>query len=391
MKIHPTGLISLLSCITCGLVLSGCGTSTPLDQTPNATLLEENVLTSQTIGVQNWSASAAGGRTTIYNNGVAVQLRGINWFGLDSSNQLGGVWTQDGSRLHDLDFWFSRIKALGFNAVRIPLNTDTIYNDATGTDNALSKVVQKANAYGMYVLLDFQTCSTQFLGGSLVGDPSKCPNHTWDINYWLDYMDKLARFAKANLNVVGIDLFNEPHAIDWTQWKSFAEQGVNKIEQTYGTSSQNVLYFVEGSGNTPDWGGDIRAVNNSANRLFSGNKLAGQIVYSPHFYGRFVTARAAADIVNSAIDSGANVVVGEFGMTPSNTQWGSDFIAYSKAKSSSFFYWALNANEGDGPYGILKYESNNNSNWCQLESNVYNTLKWGYGLPSNASINTVCY
>lgn len=217
-----TRLFALLG----SLALSACS-STLLETKSSAR--EDTALTSQSIGVQNWSASEGGGHTNLYNNGVATVLRGINWFGLDFGNHMGGMWTQDGSRAHDLDFWFSRIQALGFNAVRIPLSTDTIYNDAQGTDRTLRNVVQKASAYNLYVVLDFQTCSPRALGSSLTGDPSRCPDRTWDLNYWLDYMDKLARFAKAHLNVVGIDLFNEPHAINWATWKNYAEQGVRKI------------------------------------------------------------------------------------------------------------------------------------------------------------------
>lgn len=150
------------------------------------------------------------------------------------------------------------------------------------------------------------------------------------------------------------------------------------------------MYFVEGTGSTPNWGADIGAVNTPANRLFAGGSYAGQIVYGPHFYDKYVTAQAASDIVRGAVDSGANVVIGDFGMAPSKTSWGTDFIAATRAKSPSFFYWALNANEGDGPYGVLRSEANGNGNWCQLESGIYNALKSGYSLPSSARIDTVC-
>ncbi|CAM3441904.1 cellulase family glycosylhydrolase [Deinococcus saxicola] len=384
MKTTRTAGLLLLSGL---LSLSACGQPSPQ---PDAAPMSPPGLTSQDVGTQNWSATSAGGQTTLYNGGVATTLRGINWFGLDSGNQLGGVWTSDGGRKHDLDFWMARIRALGFNAVRLPLSADTIYNDGTGKDRALTAAVQKAAAHGLHVVLDFQTCSTRLLGGQLVGDPSRCPDRAWNLNYWLDYMDKLARFAQANRNVAAIDLFNEPHAISWGTWKAYAEQAVSRMEQTYGGSGQNVLYFVEGTGGTPNWGADISAVNTPANRLFGGNSLAGQIVYSPHFYGKYVSAQAAASIVSGAVNSGANVVIGEFGMVPGDTRWGADLISATKGKGRSSFYWALNANEGDGPYGLLRAESGGNGNWCLLESGIYTTLKNGYGMVSSASTTTVC-
>ncbi|GGJ33973.1 glycoside hydrolase family 5 protein [Deinococcus roseus] len=376
------------------LSLAACSQQTPHSQE----------ITPQGITTQNWTATVVSGQTLLKNNGTVVTLKGINWYGLDGSQQMGGTWTSDvlngSTRTHDLDFWFSRIKALGFNAIRVPLSADTIWNNATGSNTMLNTVVQKANSYNMYVLLGYQTCSPSYLGGNLVGDPSTCPDRTWDLGSWLYYMEKLAQVAKNNPNVIGIDVFNEPHKLGWSTWKGYAEQAVTRMEQTYSTlTGRNILYFVEGSGGTPNWGADISGASTASGRLFSGGGVNQQIVYSPHFYGKWVTASNATSIVSNVVNSGAPVVIGEFGMVPDTsstatggTVWGANFINGVKGKSPSFFYWAWNANEYDGPYGILRKETNGNSNWCIAEYDIVQTLKNNYGLSITAPYtHTVCY
>lgn len=382
--------------LSLSLILASCATHTP---STDALQVEK-----QGITVQNWTATVVGGQTLLKNNGTAVVLRGINWYGLDGSQQMGGTWTSDvfngSTRNHDLDFWFSRIKALGFNAVRIPLSADTIWANHSGSNTMLNTVVQKANQYNMYVLLGYQTCSPNYLGGNLVGDPSTCPDRTWNLSYWKSYINRLAVVAKNNPNVIGIDLFNEPHKLNWSTWKSYAEQGVTEAETVYSSlAGRNILYFVEGSGGTPNWGADISGASTASGRLFSGGGVNQQIVYSPHFYGKWVTASAAGNMVNNVVNSGAPVVIGEFGMIPSTdpaavggTRWGADFINLVKVKSPSFFYWAWNANEYDGPYGLLRNEGNGNSNWCTLEYDIIQTIKNNYGLSITAPYtHTVCY
>lgn len=394
------------------LTLAACSTQT----------LPEQQVQSQGITVQNWTARVVNWNTVIKNNGNTVVLKGINWFGLDGSQQMGGTWTshvQNGvTKNHDLDFWFTKIKALGFNAIRIPLSADTIWQNHSGSNTMLNTVIQKANQYDMYVVLGYQTCSPNYLGGNLVGDPSTCPDRTWNLSYWLSYMNRLALVAKNNPNVVAIDLFNEPHKLSWATWKGYAEQAITEIEKVYSTlPGRSIMYFVEGTGGTPNWGADITPAATPANRLFATQNANGtysyqhfnKIVYSPHFYGKWVTATQAVNIVKTVVDSnngnGVPVIIGEFGMVPSatatgGTQWGADFINGVKYKASSYFYWALNANEYDGPYGILRNEANGNSNWCIAESSIITTIRDNYSIVAGTPgltispttpLNTVCY
>lgn len=379
------------------LTLMACSTTNKLpDSTQNPA--------KQGITVQNWTASVVNGQTVLKNNNSVQTLKGINWFGLDSQQQMGGVWTnhvQNGvTKNHDLDFWFTKIKALGFNAIRIPLSADTIWLNHTGSNTMLNTVIQKANQYNMYVVLGYQTCSPNYLGKNLVGDPSRCPDRAWNLSSWLYYINRLANLAKNNPNVVAIDLFNEPHQLNWTTWKSYAEQAVNEAEKVYAPlAERNILYFVEGSGGLPNWGADISQAATPAGRLFLGGGVKDQIVYSPHFYGKWVNASTAAQIVNNVVNSGAPVVIGEFGIVQSTdpnavggTAWGTTFITGVKTASPSFFYWAWNANEYDGPYGLLRHESTN-GNWCTLESAIITTIRDNYSftIPATTPLNTVCY
>jgi aryl-phospho-beta-D-glucosidase BglC (GH1 family) len=99
-------------------------------------------------------------------------------------------------------------------------------------------------------------------------------------------------------NIIGIDIFNEPHDYTWAEWKSLTEQAYAAIN----TVNPNLLLFVQGIGtnastqdgspttinvqphgstaSNPNWGENLfEAVSNPINVPKS------QLVFSPHTYG----------------------------------------------------------------------------------------------------------
>eukprot|EP00884_Botryococcus_braunii_P017419 jgi/Botrbrau1/4360/Bobra.105_2s0008.1 len=56
-------------------------------------------------------------------NGQPVQLIGVNWFGFNNKQtMLDGLWAGDSDMMRDLGIATRRIKALGFNTVRLPFS-----------------------------------------------------------------------------------------------------------------------------------------------------------------------------------------------------------------------------------------------------------------------------
>ena len=101
----------------CAIIISSNATLQPL--------LVVNASANATGGAQTESAgglTTANGQVTDYDGNV-LQFKGLNWFGFDDGNTgPDGLWA--GSSALTLDFGniMLRIKALGFNAIRLPFS-----------------------------------------------------------------------------------------------------------------------------------------------------------------------------------------------------------------------------------------------------------------------------
>ncbi len=99
-------------------------------------------------------------------------------------------------------------------------------------------------------------------------------------------------------NIIGIDIFNEPHDYTWAEWKGFTEQAYTAINAV----NPNTLLFVQGVGTnagtqdgTPTTitpvphGADATNPNWGENLFQAGgdppNVPRERLVWSPHTYG----------------------------------------------------------------------------------------------------------
>jgi endoglucanase len=321
--------------------------------------------------------SVAGGK--MFRDGVEIKLFGLNWFGLETPDRvLHGLWT--GRALAD---FLADIKSKGFNALRLPLSPQTInpgfpisdagpgsgedFTALNGRDGrtALEYTLTKAQAAGMFVLLDFHTCDPARLGSGLPGSPIACSGYSLD--RWLVDMRTLATLSRTFTNVVGIDLTNEPHLLTWSTWANLSSQAGQAILAI----NPNVLIWVEGVGNASSNGGFDA---NWGGNLFEAAAIPGipanRLVFSPHTYGPSVAVLSYFSAPNypanmpgiwetlfgHLVAKGFTVVTGEFGgryVTNSNPGlndklWQDSYVTYLVNKGiTSNFYWAVNPNSGD--------------------------------------------
>ena len=138
----------------------------------------------------------------LFKDGSEIKLFGLNWFGLETSNHvLHGLWTGRG-----LDSFLADFKSKGFTALRLPVSPETInpgfaitggpgngpdFSALSGKDGrvALEYTLSHAQAAGMFVLIDFHTCSPTMLGAGEPNDPTQCPGYSlarWlaDLRRW---------------------------------------------------------------------------------------------------------------------------------------------------------------------------------------------------------------
>jgi endoglucanase len=310
--------------------------------------------------------------------GRTVVLKGVNWFGFETSNHVvHGLWSTDYRAM------LAKVRRLGFNTLRIPFSIEALRSETlNGVDfangrnaalrgaaplEALEVVVREAGRQGLLVLLDNHS------GPDNAYTEGLWHGSRYSEDDWVATWRMLARRFGDVPNVIGADLKNEPHGeATWgtggpTDWRRAAERAGNAVLEL----APHWLIVVEGIGGavrgqrleTHWWGGNLEGVRMMPVRLSRPNRL----VYSPHEYGpgvfpqpwfgRADTARVLAQrwelgfgyIVRQRI---APILVGEFGgrnvdLRSAEGRWQRQFLDYISRMGLSWTYWSLNPNSGD--------------------------------------------
>ncbi|HEY0476888.1 MAG TPA: cellulase family glycosylhydrolase [Kofleriaceae bacterium] len=320
--------------------------------------------------------TASGGK--LFKDGSEIKLFGLNWFGLETSNHvLHGLWTG-----RPLAEFLADFKSKGFNALRLPVSPETInpgfpitggpgngedFAPLSGKDGrvALEYALAKAQAAGMFVLVDFHTCNPAQLGAGLPGSPIACSGYSLD--RWLADLRTLATLSRTFTNMIGIDLTNEPHLLTWSAWANLVSQGGQAVLAV----NPNIAIWVEGVANASPTGGFAA---NWGGNLFEAAAIPGipanRLVFSPHTYGPSVAAQGYFSdpsypanmpgiwdtLYGHLVGQGFTVVAGEFGgryttsSAPAQNDklWQDSYVTYLINKGTkSNFYWAVNPNSGD--------------------------------------------
>ncbi|MGE5863787.1 MAG: cellulase family glycosylhydrolase [Rhizobacter sp.] len=299
-----------------------------------------------------------------------VRIAGVNWFGFETGNHtVHGLWQRSYKGMLD------QIKALGYNTIRLPYSNDVFTAMPNGIDygqnpdlqglsaiQVMDKVIDYATQIGLRILLDRHrpTAAAQ----SELWYTSEVPESKW-LSDWV----ALARRYKANPNVIGADLHNEPHgAACWgcgdtaRDWRLAAQRAGNAIL----AENPNWLIVVEGvdayNGDTYWWGGHLAGARTAPVTLNVPNRL----VYSAHDYPSSVYGQTWFQAPNYpanlesvwdthwgylARENIAPVLLGEFGSkleTASDRTWFSTLVGYLQRNPDiQWTFWSWNPNSGD--------------------------------------------
>ena len=236
------------------------------------------------------------------------------------------------------------IAGMGINVIRLPLVPQTLNaNDPQGTGNvlknhssvriansrlALETMIRAADAANIEVMLDMHSCSNyvgwrkgrldarppwvdadrdnydfkreNYSCAATGNPPTVTTTHPYNTTMWLDNLRTLAGLGTALGvdNIIGIDIYNEPHDYTWAEWKSLTEQAYSAINAV----NPNTLLFVQGIGTnagtqdgtpttiTPQPHGSAATNPNWGENLFEAgtnpiNIPKERLVFSPHTYG----------------------------------------------------------------------------------------------------------
>ena len=182
-----------------------------------------------------------------------LELRGLSWFGFEGDGAMvDGLWENDAAH------YCRQIRAMGFNAIRLPFAVDNVLLDPIPATSswrdaalvrsrhldALALVVRAAAAEGLLVMLDLHR-----LVGAIWPDPhglwySALVPEAAVLAAWGVVAERFC----ADWNVVGADLFNEPHKATWggdaaRDWAAAAERLGNHVLAL----CPQWLVFVQGS------------------------------------------------------------------------------------------------------------------------------------------------
>ncbi len=294
--------------------------------------------------------------------GTVFPVRCGSWFGLegrheppdDPTNPSGAPmeqyigntsWANGGSGTgRTIAQTMTEISNMGINVIRLPLVPQTLDpNNAQGRDPflknhssvriansrlALETMIRAADAANIEVMLDIHSCSNyvgwrkgrldarppwvdatrdnyeftreNYSCASTGNPPTVTTTHPYDTTTWLANLRTLAGMSTALGvdNIIGIDIFNEPHDYTWTEWKGLTEQAYGAINQV----NPNILLFVQGIGTTAGTqdgtpttttqvphGADTSNPNWGENLFQAGgdppNVPRERLVWSPHTYG----------------------------------------------------------------------------------------------------------
>jgi endoglucanase len=304
-----------------------------------------------------WRVDAQG---NITKNGVIFRVKGGSWFGLEGRHEpsndptnpsgapmeqyMGNVFWQPSSRTYAQDA--AEMKALGINLVRLPLVPQTLRNNPPDPQGmapflknnpsvvipnsrlALETVIRTLNDAGIDVLLDIHSCSNyvgwrkgrldarppwadadrnnydfkreNYSCAATNNPPTVTTTHPYNETMWRNDLRTLAGLG-AQLgvtNIMGIDIFNEPHDYTWTEWRRLIDVAYAEINAV----NPNILIFAEGIGTKPgtqdgtpttftdEPHGDLATNPNWGENLFSAGANPptmpkNRLVFSPHTYG----------------------------------------------------------------------------------------------------------
>jgi len=435
----------------------------------------------------------------ITKNGTVFPVRCGSWFGLegrhepsnDPNNPSGApmeqyigntFWANGGQGTgRTIQQTMQEITGMGINMIRLPVVPQTLNaNDPQGTGSvlknhpsvrvansrlALEQFLVAADQNNIEVLLDVHSCSN-YVGwrkGRLdarppwvdadrdnydykrenyscaaSGNPSTVTTtHPYNQTLWLDTLRTLAGMGTqlGIDNIIGIDIYNEPHDYTWQEWKTLSEAAYQAINAV----NPNTLIFVEGVGTvsgtqdgspttttaTPHGSADTNP--NWGENLFEAganppNIPKERLVFSPHTYGPSVFVQkmfmdpaqsqctglegdAAGDadcniVINSTLlrqgweehfgylrDQNYAVVVGEFGgnidwprgqaSIRDRDRWGHITTQVDGQWQDAFISYMVE-NQIEGCYWSINPESGDTAGWYgHAYDPISNTAGWG--------------
>jgi hypothetical protein len=269
------------------------------------------------------------GNTICTADGRAHMLHGVDRPSLE--------WSSGGESLSLADF--KLMASWNANVVRIALNQDFWIAASPIFDPNYAGMVDAAIGWaeteGMDVILDLHWSDAGVLGGCLAS-ASGCQQKMPDTNSITFWSEVAARYRHDGRVI--FELYNEPHDVSWSVWKSggdaggFQAVGMQQLHDTVRAAGAENLVIIGGL----DWAYDLSGV--PANRIDGYN-----IVYATHAYNTGGRRPYNWDKSWGFLTETDPVIVTEFGGLQDatcSTDYSAALIDYADAHAVSWTAWA---------------------------------------------------
>ena len=270
------------------------------------------------------------GNTICTADGRAHLLHGVDRPSLE--------WSSVGTNLSLADFQL--MASWKANVVRIALNQDFWLAESPLFDPYYSALVDDAvtwaEAAGMDVILDLHWSDAGVLGSCVSTPTSGCQQQMPDANSLTFWSEVATRYR--NDGRVMFELYNEPHDVSWTVWKSggttsdgFQAVGMQQLHDTVRATGAQNLVLIGGL----NWGYDLSGV--PSNRIEGYN-----VVYVTHPYNSPGRRPSNWDKSWGFLTQTDPVTITEFGTADSTctTDYSAALIAYADAHATGWTAWA---------------------------------------------------
>lgn len=311
----------------------------------------------------------------LYHEGQKLHLLGVNLVGMELRE---GVIFGLGWAGKTMAEFVSGIRDCGFNAVRLPITTETLYvgrSDRSMIDPRDSKIQGAAPIVILDALIEeLEKQGIRYIFDNHYLENGKIPELWYTTQYseaeWLDDLELLAARYKGKKGFIGIDTKNEPNRnqAKWgngdpkTDWKMACEKAAARIASV----NPDIITIHEATSTDP-------GLNEMIDKPLNVDKKKNAL--SIHLYGPDVWQDYGAGfkdpafpanmprewdkMLQKAVDQ-TYVIIGEWGGNYGNgwgkekdKQWQDAFALYLTYKGLSSFYWCYTADSWDTG-GILE-------------------------------------
>ena len=334
-----------------------------------------------------WSVSQ---NKILYNNNE-VNIKGINWHGLENRNNI-----LDGLFFNSMDFYLDLLKSNNFNMIQVPLSEEFIlYNiDFYPNNDLISKsqdLQQKKSIEILDILFDKALQRDIGIVLSLTNLEYDNNNPLWYIpnnsNYTLNtffntWKILLDRYSNKK-NLVGINLYqspNDPASLGTddinNDWNLVSNSLINNLITNY--NNLDILFFVSGINS----GLNINGLNSSnENVVYTINNFAPSVYLNVSIN---YNDRNSWDLLFGNTAENVSIVISSWGgitVIPGDYLWELNFKSYLFSKNiKNNFFWSLGPTAGVRG-GLLS------DNWTDIKSVILEILKTLQPEPTSFNFN----